>query len=155
MGPAILYLAGESVVSGAPGAVSCRPVKVWIAPLGSPPNTLKPGTFPHPAALLPSLTVTGTPPTASTCSSTVLDLNDRKDRNVLYPWCPYKGLHIQQRAVLVVLTEEFDLVLKVSLDGQSLQDAAQQSRWFGFTLFTAGVAQLQLNLQEGLQTCRL
>lgn len=30
-----------------------------------------------------------------------------------------------KRAVLLVLTEEFDLVLKVSLDGQSLQDTAQ------------------------------
>lgn len=28
-------------------------------------------------------------------------------------------------AVLLLLTEEFDLVLKVSLDGQSLQDRAQ------------------------------
>lgn len=56
---------------------------------------------------------------------------------------------------LLVLTEEFDLVLKASLDGQSLQDAAQQSRWFLFAVLTARMAQVQLHLQEGLQTCRL
>ena len=57
--------------------------------------------------------------------------------------------------MLLALTEEFDLVLKVSLDGESLQDAAQQSRWFGFIALTASMAQLQLGLQEGLHNCRL
>lgn len=57
--------------------------------------------------------------------------------------------------MLLVLTEEFDLVLKVSLDGQSLQDTAQQGRWFGFTVFTASAAQFQLHLQEGLLHHRL
>lgn len=64
-------------------------------------------------------------------------------------------MHIKPQAVLLVLTEEFDLVLKVSLDGQSLQYAAQKSRWLRFTVLNETFAQVQLHLQEGIQTCRL
>lgn len=53
------------------------------------------------------------------------------------------------------LTEELHLVLQVSLDGQSLQDRAQQSCWFRLKVLTASVAQVKLHLQEGLETCRL
>lgn len=53
------------------------------------------------------------------------------------------------------LTEELDLVLKASLDGQRLQEAAHQSRRIRFTILTAWVAQIQLHCQEGLHTCRL
>ena len=56
---------------------------------------------------------------------------------------------------LLVLTEEFDLVLKATLDGQSLQYTAQKGRRFRFSILTARMAQVQLHLQEGLQTCRL
>lgn len=53
------------------------------------------------------------------------------------------------------LTEKFDLVLKVSLDGQSLEDAAEQIRWFLLLILAASMAEVQLDFQEGLQICRL
>lgn len=43
---------------------------------------------------------------------------------------------------MLALTEEFDLVLKLSLNGQSLQNAAQESTWFGFYVLNASMTQV-------------
>lgn len=45
-------------------------------------------------------------------------------------------------ALTHALTEEFDLVLKLSLNGHSLQDAAQESTWCWFNVFTASMTQV-------------
>lgn len=44
--------------------------------------------------------------------------------------------------VMVSLTEEFNLVLKVSLDGESLQDAGKQISGFWVIVLTAGMAEV-------------
>lgn len=43
---------------------------------------------------------------------------------------------------MLALTEEFDLVLKLSLNGQSLQNAAQESTWFWFYVINASMTQV-------------
>lgn len=43
---------------------------------------------------------------------------------------------------MLALTEEFDLVLKLSLNGQSLQYAAQESTWFGVNVLNAIMTQV-------------
>lgn len=55
--------------------------------------------------------------------------------------------------LILALTKENELVLEVSLNGQSLYNAAQQRRRFWLYVFNACTAQLQLYFEQGLQTC--
>lgn len=43
---------------------------------------------------------------------------------------------------MLALTEEFDLVLKLSLNGQSMQYAAQESTWVWFNVLNASMSQV-------------
>lgn len=59
--------------------------------------------------------------------------------------CPGDSIidQINEYAALTrALTEEFDLVLKLSLNGQSLQDAAQEGTWCCFDVLSASRTQV-------------
>lgn len=82
---------------------------------------------------------------ASFCCSVYLTIEILKKKMRRITCCPgdSKIDHINEYAALTrALTEEFELVLKLSLNGQSLQDAAQESTWCWFDVLSASMTQV-------------